>query len=99
MITSKKPMNDGRYLIPFDIKMTRIVSRLMSQIRAPKIRRGTITKVKTSGETIGAAIGVTIPVLAGYPVRVLDLVLFSCSVSMVFPNGNMFSPNRPFPGL
>jgi hypothetical protein len=63
IITSKKPMNDGRYLIPFDMKITRIVSRLISQIRAQKIRRGTITKVKISGEKIDALMKATIPFL------------------------------------
>jgi hypothetical protein len=35
----------------------------MSQIRAQKIRRGTMTKVKSSGEMIDALMKATIPFL------------------------------------
>jgi hypothetical protein len=53
------------------MKMTRIVSKLMSQIRAQKIRRGTITKVKTPADIMNALMAATLP-FYGFPVRVLD---------------------------
>src|SRR5208337_1835227 len=56
MITSKNPMNGGRYWIPFDMKMTRMVSRLMSQTRAQNIRSGTMTNAKIPGERAASSI-------------------------------------------
>jgi len=61
MITSKKPINEGKYLMPLDMKMTLTVSMLMSQIRAPKMRRGTITKLKISGDMTDTAMDDTDP--------------------------------------
>ena len=47
MITSKKPMNGARYLIPFQMKMTRMLPSVRSQMRAQKIMNGSTTKANT----------------------------------------------------
>jgi len=55
------------------MKMTRIVSRLISQIRAQKIRRGTITKVKIPAEIMNALVAATNPFYEVVPFFVLDV--------------------------
>jgi hypothetical protein len=43
IMTSKKPIIGAQYLIPLEMKITRIVPRLTSQMRAKNIRIGRIT--------------------------------------------------------
>jgi len=80
MITSKKPITDGRYLIPLDMKMTLTVSMLISQMRALKIRRGTTTYVNRPEEKNGSTMTPS-PLYRGYPLY----LYFSLNVSIIGP--------------
>lgn len=60
MITSEKPMRGAGYRTPLEMKMTLIVPRLTSQVRARKIRRGRRIHVKSPDDMITSAMTSTL---------------------------------------